>query len=93
MELILNFTTKESTMEEQSKLPEEVIEDGFVEYTTTSEYIANSCNALNTIAEIDTALMMKDEEAMIHSIRYKCLKIIDLCVNEMYAELFEEEEE
>lgn len=88
MELILNFTTKESTMEEQSNVPE--VEDGLVEYTTTSEYIANSCNALNTIAEIDTALLMKDEEAMIHSIKYKCLKIIDLCVNEMYDELFEE---
>ena len=80
-------------MEEQSKPTEEIMEDALVEYTSCSEYIASSCNALNTIAEMDTALMMKDEERMIYSIRYKCLKIIDLCVNEMYDELFDQEEE
>lgn len=72
--------------------PEE-LQEGIVEFTTASEYIASSCNAINTINEIDTALMSKSDEARIKRIKRKSLRIIDLCIAEMYDELFESDDE
>lgn len=72
--------------------PEE-LQEGIVEFTTASEYIASSCNAINTINEMDTALMSKSDEARIKRIKRKSLRIIDLCIAEMYDELFESDDE
>lgn len=71
------------------ELPEE--EEGVVEFTTISEYITCSCNAINTMVEIDTALMSKEDEERIKTIIRRSILIIDSCIYDLYFELFDEE--
>lgn len=73
----------------EEKLPEE--EEGVVEFTTISEYITCSCNAINTMVEIDTALMSKEDEERIKTIIRRSILIIDSCIYDLYFELFDEE--
>jgi hypothetical protein len=68
-------------------------EEGIVEFNPTIDYISGSYMALNAIAEIDTAILSKEEEKRIKRIRKKAIKIIDLCICEYYVELFGDEEE
>lgn len=71
------------------ELPEE--EEGVVEFTTISEYITCSCNAINTMVEIDTALMSREDEERIKTIIRRSILIIDSCIYDLYFELFDEE--
>lgn len=71
----------------------EEFEDGLVEFTTTSEYIAAAFNALASIDGMDMMIMNKQDEMRIKRIRRKSLRIIDECISEMYNELFEDDEE
>ena len=80
---------------EEQKLPDEVTEEqeGIVEFTSTSEYICSAYYAIASVEDADTALMTKEDEKRVKRIKRKCLKIIDICVSEMYDELFESDEE
>ena len=92
MELTISSTTKESTMEKHSDQKEELPEEeGVVEFTTISEYITCSCYAINTMMEIDTALMSKEDEERIKNTIRRSLLIIDSCIYDLYYELFDEE--
>jgi hypothetical protein len=97
MELTISSTIKEFTMEKHSdqeeEKTEEGIQEGMIEFTSSHEYIASACNSINTIADIDTALMSKSDELRIKRIKRKSLRIIDLCIGEMYDELFESDDE
>jgi pyridoxine 5'-phosphate synthase PdxJ len=81
----------EKLSDEEEK--EEVIQEGIIEFTSSHEYIASACNSLNTLSDIDVALMSKIDEMRIKRIKKKCLRIIDLCIGEMYDELFESDDE
>jgi hypothetical protein len=74
---------------EAEELPEEA--EGILEFTTREEYITCACNALNSTESIDA--MTAADKARLNRIRRKCLLILDELVNEMFAELFESEEE
>jgi len=65
-------------------------DDGLLEFTTREEYINCACAALSSVESINT--MTASDTAKVNRIRRKCLRIIDEMVNEMYDELFEEEE-
>jgi len=80
------------------KLPNEVTEtpleeEGIVEFTTAGEYIASAYYALASVEDADTALMSKESEKRVKRIKRKCIKIIDICISEMYDELFESDDE
>jgi len=78
---------REGTLEEQEQ---EII---YEEPTRTSEFIASAYNALNSVAEMDTALMTNTDKDRVKRIRRKSLRIIDHCLSLLYDELFDEEEE
>lgn len=71
----------------------EVLEEGIVEFTTAGEYINSAYFALSAVEDIDTAIISKEDEKRIKRIKRKSLKIIDICITEMYDELFENDEE
>jgi hypothetical protein len=80
------------------KLPNEVTEEtfteeGIVEFTSASEYIASAYYAIASVEDADTALMTKEDEKRVKRIKRKCIKIIDICITEMYDELFENDDE
>jgi hypothetical protein len=64
---------------------------GEIVFTTTAEYIQSACSALSSMAELDPMIMNKADELRVKRIKKKCIKIIDICVSEMYDELFEED--
>jgi len=70
---------------------DEVVEEGILEFTTREEYITCACNALNSTESIDA--MTAADKARLNRIRRKCLLILDELVNEMYDELFDQDEE
>lgn len=72
---------------------EEILENFEVEFTTNSEYIASAYYSLSAVQDIDTAIMNKEDEKRVKRIRRKSLKIIDACINDLYDELFEEDDE
>ena len=70
--------------------PEELIE---VEFTTRAEYIASAFNAIAATESLDVGLMTNTDATRVKRIRRKSLRIIDECINEMYAEFFDDNEE
>ena len=71
----------------------EILEEGIVEFTSAGEYINSAYFALSAVEDIDTAIISKEDEKRIKRIKRKSLKIIDICITEMYDELFENDEE
>lgn len=71
----------------------EMLEEGFVEFTSAGEYINSAYFALSAVEDIDTAIISKEDEKRIKRIKRKSIKIIDICITEMYDELFENDEE
>jgi hypothetical protein len=76
-------------MSEETQLPAE----GEIIFTTTSEYIQGAAVALATINELDPMIMSKADELRVKRIKRKAIKIIDICISEMYDELFETDED
>lgn len=72
---------------------EPVVEEGIVEFTTCSEYIASAYFAIASIDDIDTAILSKQDEMRIKRIKRKAIRIIDSCLGDLYNELFEDESE
>ena len=83
-----NLTTSSSESNET-----EMLEEGIVEFTTAGEYINSAYFALSAVEDIDTAIISKEDEKRIKRIKRKAIKIIDICLSEMYDELFENDEE
>lgn len=75
--------------DEEKEKEEELFADGIVEFTTNSEYITNSYWAISAVQELDP--MTTEGRAMKNRILTRCFKIIDMCVDEMYSELFDPE--
>jgi hypothetical protein len=73
-----------------SDLPEE---EAVFETTTREDYIGCAYNAIAAVEGLDTGMMTKTDALRVKRILKKSLRIIDECVNEMYNELFEDEEE
>jgi hypothetical protein len=78
-------------MSEQKEIPEEI--QGEIIFTTTAEYIQGASVALATVSELDPMIMNKADELRVKRIKRKAIKIIDICISEMYDELFETDEE
>jgi len=62
--------------------------DGETLQSSSHDYITSAVNAINVIAEMDTAIMNKDDENMIKKIRYQSIKLISHYINEIYEETF-----
>jgi hypothetical protein len=71
----------------------EELEEAAVEFTTREDYIGCAYNAISAVEGLDTGMMNKTDALRVKRIIRKSLRIIDECVNEMYDELFEDEEE
>lgn len=71
--------------------PEEL--QGEIVFTTTAEYIQGASVALATVSELDPMIMNKADELRVKRIKRKSIKIIDICISEMYDELFETDED
>lgn len=84
-----DLTTEEPDVEDVEDEEAEI--EYVVEETTRSEYIACSYNAIQAVSEL-TTFTKEDERRKVRVIK-KCLRIIENYVNEMYDEIFEEENE
>jgi len=76
--------------EETNELPEE----GIVEFTSAGEYINAAVSSLAAMHELDYEMlnaMSKEDGKRVKRIIRKSLRIIDICICEMYDELFEED--
>ena len=71
----------------------EMLDEGYVEFTSASEYITSAYFSLSAVDDIDTAIISKEDEKRIKRIKRKAIKIIDICLSEMYDELFENDED
>jgi hypothetical protein len=78
-------------MSEQKEIVEEI--QGEIVFTTTAEYIQGASVALATVSELDPMIMNKADELRVKRIKRKAIKIIDICISEMYDELFETDED
>ena len=78
-------------MSDEKETPEEV--EGIIEFTTREEYISGAYYSISAVDGMDELLMSKEDARRIRRIRRKCLRIIDECVNEMFDELFEIDED
>ena len=71
----------------------EMLEEGMVEFTSAGDYINSAYFALSAVEDIDTAIISKESEKRIKRIKRKSIKIIDICITEMYDELFDTDED
>ena len=76
-------------MSDEIELPAE----GEIIFTTTAEYIQGASVALATVSELDPMIMNKADELRVKRIKRKAIKIIDICISEMYDELFETDDD
>lgn len=58
-----------------------------MEFTSNIEYLSGAFYAISAVGELDP--MSIEGRAMKNRILFRCLKIIDSCVGEMYEELFD----
>ena len=73
--------------------PEEQEEEIYFETTSQSEIIASSFYAISAVADLDTAMMSKSEQAMVKRIMKRSLRLIDSCIKDLYEVEFEDDEE
>lgn len=92
-EIIAEVVNENLTTAEPEEESAEMFEEGMVEFTSTGEYINSAYFALSAVEDIDTAIISKEDEKRIKRIKRKSIKIIDICITEMYDELFENDEE
>lgn len=90
---IIAEVVNENLTVEPPKQEAEMFEEGMVEFTSAGEYINSAYFALSAVEDIDTAIISKEDEKRIKRIKRKSIKIIDICITEMYDELFENDEE
>lgn len=68
-------------------------DEALVEFTTREDYIACAYYSISSVEGLDTGMMNKTDALRVKRIIRKSLRIIDQCVNEMYDELFEDDED
>lgn len=64
--------------------------EGIVEFTTNHEYITCASMAWQMVDEIDTAILNKTDERRVKRMKRQALRIVSVCLNEMYEELFDD---
>ena len=74
----------------QPEAVEELPQEWEVEFTSNSEYIQAAATALASVDHIDTALLNKADENRIRRIKRQGLRIISECLNELYEEIFDD---
>lgn len=76
-------------------MSEEVEETNEAEFETTSqsELISWSFYAIAAVQGLDTALMDREEKAMVKRIIKRSLRLIDTCIKDLYEVEFEEDGE
>ena len=74
-----------NTTEKTEELPEAIFED-----TDVSSEIIAACNALETVASIDTAIMTKADDQRKRRIIRKSLAIIDSHISYLYDCIFDD---
>jgi len=88
-EVIAEVVKENLTTESEATM----LEEGMVEFTSAGEYINSAYFALSAVEDIDTAIISKEAEKRIKRIKRKSIKIIDICITEMYDELFDTDED
>ena len=88
MEKVENIENVEEMVEE--KVEEQNLE---VEFTSNSEYISSAYYSLASVSEFDIAMLSKADFRRVMRIKRQSLRIISECLNEMYDEIFEDDEE
>ena len=69
---------------------EEIEYDGEIALSTSHDYITSAVNAINVIADMDTAIMTKSDENRIKKIKRQSLRILSHYINEIYEETFDD---
>lgn len=92
-EIIQEADNNDLTTTEPEGDTAEMLEEGMIEFTSAGDYINSAYFALSAVEDIDTAIISKEAEKRIKRIKRKSIKIIDICITEMYDELFENDEE
>ena len=69
---------------------EEETQEVFFEMTTTAEYIQSAAAAWQMAADIDTAILSKADEQRVRRMRRQSLRIMATCINDLYEELFDD---
>lgn len=64
--------------------------EGIVEFTTNQDYITCASMAWQMVDEIDTAILNKTDERRVKRMKRQALRIVSVCLNEMYEELFDD---
>lgn len=90
---MVNYIDMEEDKKEEIKEETEIEQEIEVEYTTRLDYIQGAYFCLSAVEDLDCAIMNKEDEKRIKRIRRKSIKILDDCLNEMYSELFESDDE
>jgi len=90
---VIAEVVKENLTTELTEGESTMLEEGMVEFTSASEYIHSAYSAMAAVDDIDTAIISKEDEKRIKRIKRKSIKIIDICITEMYDELFDTDED
>jgi hypothetical protein len=72
---------------------EPIEEEAEFETTSHSELITCSFYAISAVVDMDTALMGREEKAMVKRIMKRSLRLIDSCIKDLYEVEFEDDEE
>lgn len=65
-------------------------EDGYVEYTSITDYITCAYNAWEMANGVDTMILSKADEKRVRRIKRQSLRIVSQCLNDLYEELFDD---
>jgi hypothetical protein len=68
-------------------------EEGIVEFTSTVEFIHCASMAWSMVDEIDTAILSKSDERRVKRMRRQAMRIMSVCINDLYEELFDDNDE
>ena len=74
-------------------LPEEEANEAEFETTSQQELISCGFYAISAVADLDTAMMGKLEQAMVKRIIKRSLRLIDTCIKDLYDVEFGEDED
>jgi hypothetical protein len=84
----------ESENKEIQEVKDESLDENIgVEFTTSHDYIASAFYSMSAISDIDMQILNKADYKRIARIKRQSIRIISECLNELYGEIFEEDDE
>ncbi len=81
-------------MSEELEQEEESLEEYQVDLTGPLEYIQAAYFAFSAVEDVDTEILPTEAaKRRIKRIKFRSIRIIDECINELYSDLFGDEEQ